>query len=130
LIGAVVGGGGAGARGAATRPTQEKPKAAPSVTIPNVVGMTVAEATEALGRARLEVNSEIEYVLGPPPGEVFDTNPDVGERVKRGRTVTLRVGRQPPGSEGDGDDKPNKGGRGEGKGNENGKGNGKNKGDD
>ncbi|HEX2090081.1 MAG TPA: protein kinase, partial [Actinomycetota bacterium] len=46
LIGAVVGGGGAGARGAATRPTQEKPKAAPSVTIPNVVGMTVAEATE------------------------------------------------------------------------------------
>jgi hypothetical protein len=127
-IGAVVGARGTDAPAAASSPTPARPQAAFKVVVPNVIGMTVEEATKRLERERLRVNDNIDYVFGRTPGEVFDTNPKVGERVNRLTTVTLRVGRAAPVNQGDGDDKPNKGGRGKGKGDENGK--GKDKGDD
>jgi hypothetical protein len=129
LIGAIVGGRENRATGADASPTPARPQTTPKVKVPNVVGMTVAEATRELERARLRVNDEIVYVLGREPGEVFDTNPKVGEPVNRLTTVTLMVGREPSTVRG-GDDKPDKGGRGKGKGNEKGKGNGDDKGDD
>ena len=129
LIGAVIGGRESGGPGAAASPTPAKPKAATRVEIPNVIGMSVADATRELEQARLRVNANIEYVLGREPGEVFDTNPNVGEPVNPRTTITLRVGRAPSTVRG-GDDKPDRGGRGKGKGNEKGNGKGKDKGDD
>lgn len=127
-IGAVVGARETGAPGAAS-PTPARPRTATKVEIPHVIGMTVEEATRRLERARLRVNDNIEYVFGPEPGEVFDTNPKVGQPVNLRTTVTLWVGRQPTTVRG-GDDKPDRSGRGKGKGNENGKGNGNDRGDD
>ncbi len=128
-IGAVAGGGESPGPGAAASPSPARSGAAPKVRIPNVIGMTVAEATRELEQAKLRVNDEILYVLGPTPGEVFDTNPNVNAPVNRLSTVTLTVGRQPATVRG-GDDKPDRGGRGKGKGNEKGKGKGNDKGDD
>ncbi|HEX2068718.1 MAG TPA: PASTA domain-containing protein, partial [Actinomycetota bacterium] len=129
-IGAVAGGQENARSSPDASPTPVRPVASPRVRIPNVIGMTVAEATRELEQADLRVNDQILYVLGPAPGEVFDTNPNVDAPVNRLSTVTLRVGRQPATVRG-GDDNPDRGGRGKGKGNEKGgKGKGNDKGDD
>ena len=56
------------------------------VTVPNVVGRTVAEATAAVQAAGLQVNG----VFGPPRAQrVILTDPQAGTQLKRGQGVSL-----------------------------------------
>jgi beta-lactam-binding protein with PASTA domain len=56
------------------------------VTVPAVVGRTVAEATAALQAAGLHVNG----VFGPPQAQrVILTVPQAGNQLKRGQGVSL-----------------------------------------
>ncbi len=63
-----------------------------SVSVPDVSGQTVEDATAALTGAGLE--TQLESVDDPDaePGTVIDTDPAAGTEVERGSTVTLRVG--------------------------------------
>jgi len=57
----------------------------PPVTVPNVIGMTVAQAITALQNAGLNPGSD----QGPLSGHVFATDPSPGTSVPEGTTVNL-----------------------------------------
>ena len=57
----------------------------PTVTVPNLSGDTVAEATAALAQAGLTVGQ----VYGPVGGQVFTSVPLAGQTAKKGSAVTL-----------------------------------------
>jgi hypothetical protein len=58
--------------------------------VPDVVGVSLAEARATLEAAGFEV--EIEMVLAAAPGGgVVDQSPDGGERIPKGETVVLKV---------------------------------------
>ena len=60
------------------------------VTVPDVTGRTVAQATAALEAAGLRVGS----IFGPPnSSRVLATSPSAGSKLKRGSAVDLYVGR-------------------------------------
>ena len=60
------------------------------VTVPDVTGRTVAQATAALEAAGLRVGS----IFGPPnSSRVLATSPSGGSKLKRGSAVDLYVGR-------------------------------------
>ncbi|NLA59378.1 MAG: Stk1 family PASTA domain-containing Ser/Thr kinase [Firmicutes bacterium] len=65
------------------------------VSVPDVTGLTVAEARLALEkqRLRLAVDREIESDL--PPGRIIRQDPAANRRVKEGRTVWVVVSRGP-----------------------------------
>jgi beta-lactam-binding protein with PASTA domain len=60
-----------------------------TVPVPNVIGMTVQDATAALQQAGLAVGG----VYGPNGGNrhVFYSNPQAGTKVNRGSQVSLFV---------------------------------------
>jgi serine/threonine-protein kinase len=55
------------------------------VTVPPIKGMTVEQATATLEQQGLGVNN----IFGPPRRKVFDSDPVVGTRVRRGSSVSL-----------------------------------------
>lgn len=57
------------------------------VTVPSLVGKTVAQATSKLSKLGLQVGA----VYGPPSGTVFRSSPVVGTSVKIGSVVNLWV---------------------------------------
>jgi len=57
----------------------------PMVNVPDVTGMTVADATTALQSAGLTVGQ----VYGPPGGKVFTTSPLAGQQAQQGGSVNL-----------------------------------------
>ncbi|MFP5328002.1 MAG: PASTA domain-containing protein [Acidimicrobiia bacterium] len=60
------------------------------VTVPDVVGRTVAQATAAIEAAGLRVGA----IFGPPnSSRVLATSPSAGSKLKRGSAVDLYVGR-------------------------------------
>jgi beta-lactam-binding protein with PASTA domain len=66
----------------------------PTVEVPDVVGLTEAEARAALDRAKLEVEVRRPRTENPDDdGVVLDQRPDPGEEREQGRTVVILVGR-------------------------------------
>jgi len=61
-----------------------------AVTVPQVVGLSVDDATAAVERAGLEARVVREARPGAPD-QVVDQDPDVGEQVDEGSTVSLFV---------------------------------------
>jgi serine/threonine-protein kinase len=55
--------------------------------VPNLRGLSVADATARLAAADLKIGN----VYGPPAGRVFHTIPSAGTKVKAGTTVTLFI---------------------------------------
>jgi beta-lactam-binding protein with PASTA domain/predicted Ser/Thr protein kinase len=72
------------------------PSTPTGVRVPGVVGQDADQATEALERAGFEVAEEREFNDDVPRNEVFEQDPEAGERLERGETVTITVskGRQ------------------------------------
>jgi beta-lactam-binding protein with PASTA domain/tRNA A-37 threonylcarbamoyl transferase component Bud32 len=63
-----------------------------SVSVPNVVGMTLSDAESALGSAGLVV-SQVSILPGSPPNaKVVRTNPPAGSSVPQGTAVTIVLG--------------------------------------
>ncbi|MGH2557370.1 MAG: protein kinase domain-containing protein [Actinomycetota bacterium] len=91
------------------------PNTPTTVRVPNLTGLSLADARQELRRAGL-VAGEVRRVEGPD-GIVVGTDPPFGASVRRGGTVTLSVG-APPQEEENGE------GKGKGKGRGNGGGNG------
>jgi beta-lactam-binding protein with PASTA domain len=65
--------------------------------MPDVVGQPVSEATRALGRRGLRIDTHT-TALAPPPveGVVVAQSVDAGRRVRRGTRVTLELMFPPP----------------------------------
>jgi beta-lactam-binding protein with PASTA domain len=61
------------------------------VEVPNVVGLTQAEATERLGPAGLEVVAKPEVDSNAEVGRVLRQNPEADKKVDPGTTVTITV---------------------------------------
>ena len=63
----------------------------PDVVIPNVSGMTVQKAEDALKKAGFEVSLKVEQVSDEKieTGLVAKTSPAIGRKVKKGTTITL-----------------------------------------
>lgn len=62
-----------------------------SVKVPNVVGMTQAEATDALNKADLEVDSQDAASETVAKGDVISQSPGAGKEVDPGSTVIITV---------------------------------------
>lgn len=63
-----------------------------AVVVPDVKGMTVAEAGKAFGnRGLVGVVSDSTYVKGKPAGCILDYNPAAGQKVKEGRIIYLTI---------------------------------------
>ena len=64
-----------------------------SVAIPDVTGMTIVEAEEALRKAGFEVETETKDISSGdvPEGNVVKTSPQKGRKIKVGTYVTLYV---------------------------------------
>ena len=69
------------------------PQEPTGVEVPGVVGQTEDRATEALEGAGFEVEVDREFNEDVPRQEVFEQDPQAGERVDRGSTVTITVSR-------------------------------------
>jgi beta-lactam-binding protein with PASTA domain len=69
------------------------PPAPTGVRVPGVVGREVDEATATLERAGFEVEEEREFNDTVPRNEVFEQDPEAGERLEQGETVTITVSR-------------------------------------
>lgn len=65
--------------------------AAPRIALPAVAGMPVAEATQLVGEAGLEVSVASDWSPGAEIGTVFKTDPPLPGEVIPGSTVTLYV---------------------------------------
>jgi beta-lactam-binding protein with PASTA domain/predicted Ser/Thr protein kinase len=63
------------------------------VAVPEVVGMEEEEAVAELERAGFDVRVEREFSEDIPRREVFEQDPEAGERIARGETVTITVSR-------------------------------------
>src|ERR1700728_714154 len=59
--------------------------------VPNVVGQSVAQATNTLHAKGLIVGTETQHHSSKPPGTVLSTDPSVGSRVKKGDRIDLAV---------------------------------------
>ncbi|NLY30001.1 MAG: Stk1 family PASTA domain-containing Ser/Thr kinase [Firmicutes bacterium] len=65
------------------------------VSVPNVTGLTVAEARLALEKQRLKLAVDREIESDLPAGRVIRQDPAANRRVKEGRTVWVVVSRGP-----------------------------------
>ncbi len=65
----------------------------PEVTIPDVSGLTVNEATKKLEKLKLTVNPKTEEEASDKieKGKIIKTNPKIGKNVKEGTEITLIV---------------------------------------
>ena len=70
-------------------------KGPPPVTLPSVVGRTVAEAQSILAKQKLTVNLQRVALDGVPPDQVASQDPAAGSTVGAGSTVTLTVSTGP-----------------------------------
>ena len=63
------------------------------INVPNVQGMTVAEATKAIEAVGLKVASEVKETPNKEykEGQVYKTDPSIDARMKKGKEVTLYV---------------------------------------
>jgi len=61
------------------------------VDVPNVIGQTAVEASEAIAGVGLNVEIFEEETLDVPDGQVMTTSPGPGEAAMRGTTVVIRV---------------------------------------
>jgi len=61
------------------------------VDVPNVIGQTSVEASEAIAQIGLNVEIFKEETLDVPDGQVMTTTPGPGESAMRGTTVVIRV---------------------------------------
>ena len=59
----------------------------PQVPVPNLIGDSVATATNALAKVGLKIGA----VYGPPGGAVFTTSPSMGSSVLIGTVINLYV---------------------------------------
>ncbi|HEX9123356.1 MAG TPA: PASTA domain-containing protein [Actinomycetota bacterium] len=75
-------------------PDRRTPPAFEGTTVPDVLGLLLAEAEDLLGKAGLQVTG-VREVAGKP-GFVVRTDPTPGEAVRMGASVTVFVGRSPP----------------------------------
>ncbi|MCL2632025.1 MAG: Stk1 family PASTA domain-containing Ser/Thr kinase [Coriobacteriia bacterium] len=67
------------------------------VAVPNVIGMSVSSATNALNSANLRVDIQyVETTSSSDVGLVLDCSPYVGTKVDKNSTVTIFVGKEPP----------------------------------
>jgi membrane peptidoglycan carboxypeptidase len=62
----------------------------PQTKVPLVVGLTVEEATDIIGRARLNANV-VEVASPEPAGTVVAQDPEPGASINEGGTVTIEV---------------------------------------
>ena len=69
------------------------PQAPTGIRVPNVVGESEDDATRTLEEARFRVEVEREFNPDVPRNEVFEQDPEAGERIGRGETVTITVSR-------------------------------------
>jgi serine/threonine-protein kinase len=72
----------------------------PTQAVPNVVGLSQQDATDALQRANFQVqvvNEDISFSCNEPEGFVCRQDPASGEKVKEGSTVTIYVAQSPGG---------------------------------
>jgi beta-lactam-binding protein with PASTA domain/predicted Ser/Thr protein kinase len=69
------------------------PPSPTGVRVPDVVGETEDDATDILEDAGFEVEVEREFNPEVRRTEVFEQDPEAGERLERGETVTLAVSR-------------------------------------
>jgi eukaryotic-like serine/threonine-protein kinase len=63
------------------------------VAVPEVVGLEEEDAVAELEQAEFEVRVEREFNEDVPRREVFEQDPEAGERIARGETVTITVSR-------------------------------------
>src|SRR3954469_15928075 len=61
------------------------------VTVPNLVGRDASDAAEVLHRRNLEIAYETVEDDKVPTNEVISQDPDAGEEVREGTTVTVKV---------------------------------------
>jgi hypothetical protein len=63
-----------------------------AVQVPDIKGLTVTEAMQALQRSKLVgMVADSSYVKDQPAGIILELKPAVGEKVKEGRTVYLTI---------------------------------------
>ncbi len=64
-----------------------------TVSIPDVKGMTLTEATQKLSDAGLETDSTVEYSISDDveTGRVIDQSPEKGDKIKKNEPVSLVV---------------------------------------
>jgi len=69
---------------------------ATELLVPNVVGLTQAEAKSALGAQRLSMDTPVRRVTGNAPiGQVITQQPVAGSRIEPGAAVSLEVEAEP-----------------------------------
>jgi eukaryotic-like serine/threonine-protein kinase len=69
------------------------PQEPTGVAVPDVVGETEDDATQTLEDAGFEVEVEREFNEDVRRNEVFEQDPEAGQRLERGETVTVTVSR-------------------------------------
>ncbi|MDR0892616.1 MAG: PASTA domain-containing protein [Mediterranea sp.] len=63
-----------------------------SVMVPDLKGMSVAQATQTLRNSKLQgIVVDSSYVKDQPAGIILELKPAVGEKVKEGRTIYLTI---------------------------------------
>jgi serine/threonine-protein kinase len=70
----------------------------PPVTVPDVVGLEVDDATATLSAEKFKVVREDVFDEEAPPGTVIRTDPDGGKGAAQGGTVTMFVSTGPEGT--------------------------------
>jgi serine/threonine-protein kinase len=68
------------------------------VSIPNVVGLNAATASNQLGQAGFTVSTKQQSNATVPAGNVISTNPTAGTKAAKGSTVEITVSTGPPAS--------------------------------
>lgn len=68
------------------------------VSIPNVVGLTAAQASNQLGQAGFTVTTTSQSSSSNPTGTVISTNPTAGTKAAKGSAVAIVVSTGPPAS--------------------------------
>ena len=68
------------------------------VSIPNVVGLNAATASNQLGQAGFTVTTSQQSSATVPTGNVISTNPTAGTKAAKGSTVAIVVSSGPPAS--------------------------------
>ncbi len=67
------------------------------ITIPDVAGMSQADAANALGQARLNITTVTQPSTSVPTGNVIKTDPPGGTSISPSQPVTIVVSSGPPG---------------------------------
>ena len=67
-----------------------------TVVVPNLMGMSAAEARSTLEAAGLKVQEVGRPNADVPPGDVFDQDPQPDQEVRKGTTVTIVVAQPEP----------------------------------